>query len=133
MAESQVRHVRWADVPVEPVTPQLTRQLVTGAREMLARITLTRGAVVPLHQHESEQLTCVLDGALRFTIGGRDLVVRGGEVLVIPSNVPHAAEALVDTVELDLFSPIRQDWLDGTDDYFRREPGMPAPASAREQ
>jgi quercetin dioxygenase-like cupin family protein len=92
---------------------------------MLAQIYLKKGAIVPLHEHESEQLTYVLQGAMRFMVGGEELTVRGGEVLAIPSNVPHQAEALEDTFELDLFSPVRQDWLDRTDDYFTRSPAPP--------
>jgi quercetin dioxygenase-like cupin family protein len=85
---------------------------------MIAQVYLKRGALVPTHAHESEQLTCVLQGALRFLVNGEEIIVREGEVLCIPSWVEHQAEALEDTFELDVFSPIRQDWLDKTDDYF---------------
>ena len=118
MPDAVATHYRWDEIALEPVTEMISRKIVTGEREMLAQITLKRGAVVPLHQHESEQLTYILQGALRFFVNGEDIVVREGEVLHIPSNVPHQAEALEDTFELDIFSPIRQDWLDGTDDYF---------------
>ena len=106
--------------PVEKVTEMLSRKLVTGEREMLAQIYLKRGCLVPNHSHESEQITYVLQGALKFLIGGEEITVREGEVLHIPSWVEHQAEALEDTFELDIFSPIRQDWLDHTDDYFHR-------------
>jgi quercetin dioxygenase-like cupin family protein len=86
---------------------------------MLAQIYLKRGAIVPIHSHESEQLTYVLSGALKFTLDGRDITVGPGQVLRIPSWMRHSAEALEETFELDVFSPIRQDWIDGTDDYFR--------------
>jgi quercetin dioxygenase-like cupin family protein len=89
--------------------------------EMLAQIYLKRGCLVPNHSHESEQITYVLQGALKFLIGGDEITVREGEVLHIPSWVEHQAEALEDTFELDIFSPIRQDWLDHTDDYFHRK------------
>ncbi len=114
------RFYRWDDVAEEKVTEMISRKLVTGEREMVAQITLKKGCVVPEHVHESEQITYVLKGALRFTIGGEEITVRGNEVLHIPSHVPHAATAVEDTFELDVFSPIRQDWLDHTDDYFRR-------------
>jgi quercetin dioxygenase-like cupin family protein len=110
----------WDDVQLESVREGISRKFIAGDREMLAQIYLERGAIVPTHSHESEQLTYVLSGALKFTLEGRDVTVRPGQVLRIPSWVPHSAEALEETFELDLFSPIRQDWIDGTDDYFRR-------------
>ena len=90
---------------------------------MLAHIYLKKGCIVPKHAHENEQLTYILEGALKFWIGedgAQELVVRAGEVVVIPSNVPHKAEALEDTLDVDVFNPPRKDWLDGTDDYFHR-------------
>lgn len=111
---------RWDELALEKVTEMISRKIVTGEREMLAQVYLKKGALVPIHSHEAEQMTYVLQGALKFLIGGEEITVREGEVLHIPSGVPHQAEALDDTFELDLFSPIRTDWLDGTDDYFRR-------------
>lgn len=114
-------HVVWDDLPWEKVTDTISRRLVTAERMMLAQVFLKKGAVVPRHQHENEQLTYILEGALRFRIGedgGREVVVSAGEVLVLPANVPHEAEALEDTLDVDIFSPPRQDWLDGTDAYF---------------
>jgi len=110
-------------MPKERVTDDISRRLVTGDRMMLAHVYLDKGAVVPTHQHDNEQLTYILEGALKFWIGDpegdvEELVVSAGEVLHIPSNVPHKAEALEDTVDVDVFSPPRQDWLDGTDAYF---------------
>ena len=114
---------RWTDVPVETLNPQLTRQFITGAQAMLARIDLKKGAVVPRHSHSNEQISWIAEGALRFTLGepGREqtMDVRAGEVLVIPGNLPHAAEALEDTVDFDLFAPPRQDWITGDDAYLR--------------
>jgi quercetin dioxygenase-like cupin family protein len=110
-------------MPKEQVTDKLSRRLVTGQRMMLAHVYLQKGAVVPWHSHENEQLTYILEGALRFSIGeegGEVVTVRPGEVLVIPSNVPHRAEALEDTLDVDIFSPPRQDWLDKTDAYLRK-------------
>ena len=110
---------KWDEMPLEKVTGAISRKYVVGDREMVAQIYLARGAIVPIHSHESEQLTYVLTGALTFTLEGRQIIVRAGELLRIPSWMPHSAEATEDTFELDLFSPIRQDWIDGTDDYFR--------------
>jgi quercetin dioxygenase-like cupin family protein len=115
-----VRLHRWDEISLEKVTEVISRKIVTGEREMLTQIYLKRGALVPMHKHESEQMTYVLQGGLKFMVAGEEMIVREGEVLVIPSWVEHQVEALDDTLTLDIFSPIRQDWLDGTDDYFRR-------------
>jgi quercetin dioxygenase-like cupin family protein len=126
MSESPVRHEKWSEIRHEKVTDTISRRLFTGERMMLAHVYLDKGAIVPTHSHENEQLTWILEGALRFWIGeeGSDdveeLVVSAGEVLYIPSNVPHKAEALEDTFDVDVFSPPRQDWLDGTDTYFKK-------------
>jgi quercetin dioxygenase-like cupin family protein len=120
MSTQTVRLHRWDEIALEKVTEMLSRKVVTGDREMLAQIYLKRGCLVPMHSHESEQMTYILQGALKFLIGGEEITVREGELLHIPSWVEHQAEALEDTFELDVFSPIRQDWLDHTDDYFRR-------------
>ena len=110
----------WKDMAWEKVTGQISRKIVTGENEMIAQIFLEKDAVVPEHSHVSEQITYILEGALKFWIGGNELVVNAGEVLLIPPNVPHKAMALVDTLDLDIFSPIRQDWLDHTDIYFHK-------------
>ncbi len=113
---------RWEDIPKEALNDLIDRRLVTGDQIMLAHVYLKKGAVVPLHEHHNEQMTYILEGALRFWIGSEDaepIDVGTGEVLHIPSNVPHKAEALVDTFDVDVFSPPRQDWLDGTDSYLR--------------
>lgn len=115
---------RWNDMPRERVTDQIDRRVITGERMMLAHVYLKKGSIVPRHSHDNEQLTYILEGALRFKIGPEGsevIVVRAGEVLVIPSNVPHEAEALEDTLDVDVFNPPRQDWLDGTDHYFHRK------------
>ncbi len=119
MSTPTVRKVIWSEVPKENVTPTIARQFVTGAQAMAGMITLQKGSYVPKHSHESEQLTYVLEGSLRFLIEGREILVRAGEILVIPAWVEHEATALEQTRELDIFSPIRQDWLDGTDTYFQ--------------
>jgi quercetin dioxygenase-like cupin family protein len=119
-----VTHHRWEEMPKEAVSAMLERRLITGERMMLAHVYLKKGCIVPKHAHENEQFTYILEGALRFWIGENEteqLVVRAGEVLHIPSNVPHKAEALEDTLDVDVFSPPRQDWIDKTDAYLREE------------
>ena len=119
----QVQHYRWDAMPLENVTEQLDRRIITGDRMMLTHVYLKKGCVVPQHSHDNEQLTYILEGALKFWIGdnGEDeLVVNAGEVLVIPSNVKHKAEALEDTLDVDVFCPPREDWLNKTDDYLRK-------------
>ncbi len=120
MPHDTVRHYRWDEIALEKVTEMISRKLVTGEREMIAQIYLKKGAIVPTHAHESEQMTYILQGALKFLVNGEEMTVREGEVLHIPSFVPHQAEAVDDTFELDVFSPIRLDWLNKTDDYFRK-------------
>jgi quercetin dioxygenase-like cupin family protein len=115
---------RWTEMPKEHVTDLLDRRLITGERIMLAHVYLKQGALVPKHAHENEQLTYILEGALRFWLGDDEaevIDVRAGEVLCIPSQLPHKAEALEDTLDVDIFSPPRQDWLDKTDDYLRQK------------
>ena len=121
---ASVRTFRWDEMEREHVVEGIERRLITGERMMLAHVYLKEGAVVPLHSHDNEQLTYILEGALRFWIGDEEaepIDIRAGEVLHIPSHVPHKAEALEDTLDVDVFSPPRQDWLDKTDDYFRRK------------
>ena len=119
-ASSKLRHIRLQDTPVEHLNPLIDRQFVVGDRSMLARIILRKGSIVPMHSHDNEQITYVLEGALKFVIEGKELIVRSGEVLVIPSNLPHSAEAIEDTVDLDIFCPPREDWIRGTDAYLRK-------------
>ena len=108
-----VRVHRWDEIALEKITEMISQKLVVGEREMLAQIYLKRGALVPMHSHESEQMTYILQGSLKVVVGGEVTTVREGEVLHVPSWVPHQAEALEDTFELDVFSPVRQDWLSG--------------------
>ena len=122
--DTAVRFFRWEDMPRERVTDMLDRRLITGERMMLAHVYLKKGCIVPQHSHENEQITYILEGALRFWIGedgAQEVIVRAGEVLTIPSNVVHKAEALEDTLDVDIFSPPRQDWLNHTDSYFHRK------------
>ncbi len=114
---------RWDDIPAEPLKGGMTRKLVTGERVMIAHVHLKKGDDVPRHHHENEQLAYVISGALQFWFGEndeRELIVKSGEVVVIPSNVPHRALALEDTLDCDIFNPPRMDWLNGSDAYLRR-------------
>jgi quercetin dioxygenase-like cupin family protein len=125
MPTNTVAKFKWSEVPMENVTPVIARQIVTGAQAMAGMITLQKGSHVPKHSHVSEQLTYVIEGALRFVIEGREILVSAGEILVIPAWVEHEATAVELTRELDIFSPIRQDWLDGTDTYFQKDQPQP--------
>src|SRR5881409_247661 len=124
MEQRTVTHHRWNEIAEESLSDLLSRKLITGDRMMLAHVYLKKGCVVPRHSHENEQLTYILEGGLRFWIGADEsqvIDVLAGEVLHIPSHVPHKAEALQDTLDVDIFSPPRQDWLDKTDDYLRQK------------
>jgi quercetin dioxygenase-like cupin family protein len=115
-------HYRWDDLPRERLNPLLERRLITGGDLMIAHVYLAKGCIVPKHAHENEQLVYVLEGSLRFTLGedeSETVEVRAGEVLTIPRNLPHSAEALEDTLDVDVFHPPRADWLDGSDAYLR--------------
>jgi quercetin dioxygenase-like cupin family protein len=116
-------HYRWEELPLEQLKPDLGRRLVAGERLMLAQVYLEKGAIVPRHSHDNEQLTYVLEGTLRLWLGEADAEqmfdVHAGEVLHIPPRVPHRAEALENTLDVDVFSPPRADWLDGSDAYLR--------------
>ena len=119
MSQTGVRLHRWDEIALDKVTEMLSRKIVTGDREMLVQVYVKRGCLVPLHAHQSEQMTYVLQGALKFLVAGEDITVREGEVIQIPSGVEHQAEALEDTFELDVFSPVRQEWLTGSEDEPR--------------
>ena len=116
---AELRHVPWNSVEVEALNPLLGRHFIVGQNIMLARVLLKKGCIVPEHSHPNEQLTFIAEGALKFWIDGREIVVNAGEVLTIPPNMPHKAEALEDTVDFDVFNPPRADWMSGTDVYLR--------------
>ncbi|MFN2603166.1 MAG: cupin domain-containing protein [Gemmatimonadaceae bacterium] len=121
--ESGATFHRWNDMEKERVNDLLDRRLITGDRMMLAHVYLKKGCIVPKHSHDNEQLTYILEGALRFKLGEdqrEEVTIGAGEVLLIPSNLPHEAEALEDTVDVDVFSPPRADWLNKTDAYLRK-------------
>jgi quercetin dioxygenase-like cupin family protein len=115
-----MEYVTWESVPLEVMSDMISRKVIHGDRAMVAQVFLKKDAVVPEHRHDSEQITYILEGALKFQLEGREVIVRKGEVLTIPSNVPHRAVALEDTLDLDIFSPIREDWLSRNDGYLRR-------------
>src|SRR3982074_348617 len=123
-SKTECTFYRWDSMRKERVSDMLERRLITGDRMMLAHVYLKKGCIVPKHSHDNEQLTYILEGALKFWVGedgSEEITVRAGEVLLIPSNVPHKAEALEETLDVDVFSPPRQDWLDKKDDYLRGE------------
>ena len=120
---SSAKYYRWQELPAESMKGTITRKLITSDRMMIAHVFLRKGDDVPQHSHENEQITYILNGALHFWLGEngeRELTVSAGEVLVIPSHLPHRALALEDTLDVDVFNPPRQDWLNGTDAYLRR-------------
>jgi quercetin dioxygenase-like cupin family protein len=114
-----LQHISWSTVPIEQLNPLLQRHFVVGRDIMLARVLLKKGCIVPEHSHINEQITYILEGALKFWIDGKEIVVGAGEVLTIPPNMPHKAEALDDTVDLDVFNPPRADWMNKDDSYLR--------------
>jgi quercetin dioxygenase-like cupin family protein len=114
------KHIRWDDVPVEHLNPLFDRQFVVGDRVMVARIAMKKGCAVPEHSHHNEQISHILAGSLRFFIEGKQIVLHAGEFLFIPPHVPHAAEALEDSLAIDTFTPPREDWINGTDLYLRK-------------
>jgi quercetin dioxygenase-like cupin family protein len=116
---AELKYIAWNKVPREKLNPLIDREMVVGDKIMLARVLLKKGAHVPQHHHHNEQVTYILEGALKFAIDGKEIVVRAGEVLCIPAHMPHEAWALEDTVDLDVFTPPREDWLNKTDDYLR--------------
>ena len=117
--KAELRHIPWSSIAVEELNPLLGRQFVVGQNVMLARVLLQKGCKVPEHSHHNEQITYILAGALKFGIDGKEIIVNAGEVLTIPPNMPHWAEALADTVDLDIFNPPRADWINKTDAYLR--------------
>lgn len=122
MTQTNARHHVWENLPIEKLSPDISRRLITGDNMMIAHVYLDKGAVVPKHSHHNEQITYVITGALKFLLGEEqsdEVIVKAGEVLTIPSNLPHSAVALEDTLDVDVFNPPREDWLDGSDAYLR--------------
>jgi len=117
--KAELKHIPWSTVDIEELNPLLGRQFVVGRDIMVARVLMKKGCIVPEHSHVNEQITYILHGALKFWIDGKEIVVNEGEVLTIPPNMPHKAEALEDTLDLDVFSPPRADWMNKDDSYLR--------------
>lgn len=117
--KAELKHIPWNTIEVEELNPRIGRQFIVGCDIMVARVLMKKGAIVPEHSHINEQVTYILEGALKFRIDGKEIVVKAGEVLTIPPNMPHQAEALADTVDLDVFSPPRADWMNRDDNYLR--------------
>jgi quercetin dioxygenase-like cupin family protein len=115
----EAKYLPWGVVELEELNPLLQRQFIVGKRVMVARLLLRKGCIIPLHSHHNEQVSCILEGALKFWIDGKEVVVHAGEVLTIPRHMPHRAEAVADTIALDIFDPPRKDWIDKTDLYLR--------------
>jgi len=117
--KDELKYIPWNSVELEDLNPLLQRQMIVGQDIMVARVLMKKGCIVPLHSHHNEQVTYILEGALKFWIDGKEIVVNAGEVLTIPPHMPHKAEALVETIDLDVFTPPRADWLNRTDKYLR--------------
>ena len=118
-----VKKLNWDEVPTETVTPQMERKIVSGEKMMIAKMKFKDGFLVPLHSHENEQITSVISGTMRFWFGEhkeQEMELTAGDVIVIPPNLPHEALMIGDVEETDSWTPPRQDWLDGTDDYLRK-------------
>ena len=117
--KQEAKHAAWDTLEMEEVNPLFHRHFLSGENLMMARLKLKKGCLVPLHHHHNEQVSYVVDGALKFTFPDKVVVVNSGEVLVIPPNLPHKVEALVDTLDFDIFSPPRADWISKSDQYLR--------------
>lgn len=121
--ENKVRHIRWDDMPKERLNDLLERRIISGEKGMLTHVYLKKDCVVPFHQHDNEQITYILEGSMKFwfhSLDSEPITIKVGEVFVIPSGVPHQAVALEDTLDVDIFCPPREDWLNKTDEYLRR-------------
>jgi quercetin dioxygenase-like cupin family protein len=115
-----VHHHRWVDVASEQINETVARRFITGDSLTIGRFELKKGGIVPSHAHLNEQISMVMSGVVLFRIDGRETVVKAGEMMQIPANVPHEVEVLEDALAIDVFSPVRQDWIDKTDTYFKR-------------
>jgi quercetin dioxygenase-like cupin family protein len=115
----ELKYIPWNTVELEDLNPLLKRQFAVGQEIMVARVLMKKGCIIPLHSHHNEQFTYILEGSLKFWVDGKEIVVNAGEVLTIPPHMPHKAEAMADTVDLDVFNPPRADWINKTDQYLR--------------
>lgn len=114
-----MKQYSWDELPLDVLSSTISRKIITGDRTMVSQLFIKKGGIVPLHHHENEQISYILEGSLEFELGGEKVVLNKGGVLVIPSNLPHRVVALEDTVDIDIFTPPRQDWLSGDDAYLR--------------
>jgi quercetin dioxygenase-like cupin family protein len=110
----------WENVPIDWLSDRIGRQVIHMESMTFARVTLRQGAVVPMHEHENEQIATVTEGRLRFVVGDEEHIVEACSTVPLAANVPHEVEALVDSIVVDVFSPVREDWLRGDDAYLRR-------------
>jgi quercetin dioxygenase-like cupin family protein len=115
-----LRLVAWNQLENERLSDTISRRMIWGEKVMAARVYLAKDAVVPRHSHHNEQLTMILSGALKLIFDDKEVVVRGGEMILIPGHVPHAAVALEDTDDMDVFAPPREDWIRKDDAYLRK-------------
>jgi quercetin dioxygenase-like cupin family protein len=122
--QTALKYIPWNTVEREKLNDLIEREMVVGEKIMMARVIMKKDAHVPRHYHHNEQVTYILEGALKFAIDGKEIVVKAGEVLCIPSNMPHEAWALEDTLDLDVFTPPREDWLSKSDVYLRHDVPM---------
>jgi len=111
---------KWSEIEEEKLTDSISRKYIMGDRVTMAMFTLKKGCTIQTHSHENEQMSTVLSGAMKFVVEGQEVFVRSGETLRIPPMTPHSAEALEDTENLDVFAPVRSDWLEGNDDYLKK-------------
>jgi quercetin dioxygenase-like cupin family protein len=110
----------WNDIAIEQMNAHVTRQVIHGGAITIARIGITKGGAVPTHAHVNEQVLNVISGRLQVVVDGQEIVLEGGQTLVIPPNVPHSVLAVDDVVAVDVFSPRREDWIRGDDAYLRK-------------
>lgn len=118
-----IKKQTWDNIPTEEVTPKMHRKILSGEKMMIAKMSFKDGFMVPLHQHENEQITHCIKGTMRFWFGANKeevMDLHAGEMIVIPANLPHAALMIGDVEEVDHWAPPRKDWLDGTDNYLRK-------------
>jgi quercetin dioxygenase-like cupin family protein len=119
MNRIKVDRYNWGEIVEEKLNDLMTRRMIHTAAMTVAKLRLAKGAIVPLHSHHNEQVSMVESGSLRFEMDGEEIVLRAGDVLVIPPHVPHRVEALEDSTATDLFTPRREDWITGDDSYLR--------------
>jgi quercetin dioxygenase-like cupin family protein len=116
----EMRKYSWNEIPVEKVSSTFFRQMIYGDKAMVSRLEIKKGSIIPEHSHENEQITWIMEGKLRFHMGGKEFDLSKGELIVIPSGEKHMATAMEDTIDIDIFAPPRMDWINKTDSYLRK-------------